>query len=174
VFFGFITRKYLVRKEFVALSKTWIQNHANLRRFATEALNIASQHNPIRRIMSREKIKVPGKVYEELVALQREIHFTLDHQDTVKKAEDRGYMNAANWIRQNEKAYKVGFSWGFEPMEDEPHGMIRDIPEREAPPIRRTIHRAPQTIQPRSSKKSSGENSDGIFAGIKNWLGKYF
>ncbi len=26
--------------------------------------------------MSREKIKVPGKVYEELIALQREIHFT--------------------------------------------------------------------------------------------------
>ena len=44
--------------------------------------------------MSREKIKVPGKVYEELVALQREIHFTQNHQDTIKKAEDRGYMNA--------------------------------------------------------------------------------
>ena len=39
--------------------------------------------------MSREKIKVPGKVYEELVALQREIHFTQDHQDTIKKAQDQ-------------------------------------------------------------------------------------
>jgi hypothetical protein len=28
--------------------------------------------------MSREKIKVPGKVYDELIALQREIHFTQD------------------------------------------------------------------------------------------------
>ena len=61
--------------------------------------------------MSREKIKVPEKVYEELVALQREIHFTQDHQDTIKKAQDRGYMNAANWIRQNENAYKCNVSF---------------------------------------------------------------
>src|SRR5665647_2169050 len=74
--------------------------------------------------MSREKIKVPGKVYEELVALQREIHFTQNHQDTIKKAEDRGYMNASNWIRQNENAYKIGFAWGFEPMADEPQGTV--------------------------------------------------
>ncbi len=72
--------------------------------------------------MSREKIKVPGKVYEELIALQREIHFTQNHQDTIKKAQDRGYMNAANWIRQNENAYKIGFAWGFEPSGDEPTG----------------------------------------------------
>ncbi len=124
--------------------------------------------------MSREKIKVPGKVYEELVALQREIHFTLDHQDTVKKAEDRGYMNAANWIRQNEKAYKVGFSWGFEPMNDEPQGTLRDIPAREAPPVRRTISHA-QTMQPRTAKKSSGSGSSGgILAGFRDWLGRYF
>ncbi|HVN73311.1 MAG TPA: hypothetical protein VMT44_01820 [Methanoregula sp.] len=125
--------------------------------------------------MSREKIKVPGKVYEELVALQREIHFTLDHTDTIKKAEDRGYMAAANWIRQNEKAYKVGFSWGFEPMDEEPQGTLRDIPVREAPPIRRTISHPSQTMQPRSGKKASGSGSSGGFvAGIKNWLGKYF
>jgi hypothetical protein len=121
--------------------------------------------------MSREKIKVPGKVYEELVALQREIHFTQDHQDTIKKAEDRGYMNAANWIRQNERAYKIGFAWGFEPDGSEPQGTLRDIPEREAPAPRRTISRN-QEIQPKSSKKSS--SSGGVIAGIKNWLGKYF
>jgi len=123
--------------------------------------------------MSREKIKVPGKVYEELVALQREIHFTQDHNDTVKKAEDRGYMAAANWIRQNERAYKIGFAWGFESEGEEPQGTIRDIPQREAPPVRRTIARNPTTIQPRSSKKSSGSDG-GIIAGIKNWIGKYF
>ena len=123
--------------------------------------------------MSREKIKVPGKVYEELVALQREIHFTQDHNDTVKKAEDRGYMAAANWIRQNERAYKIGFAWGFESEGDEPQGMIRDIPQREAPPVRRTISRSPATIQPRSTKKSTG-NSGGVISGIKNWIGKYF
>ena len=124
--------------------------------------------------MSREKIKVPGKVYEELTALQREIHFTLDHNDTIKKAEDRGYMMAANWIRQNENAYKVGFSWGFEPVAEESQGMIRDIPRREAPPVKRTISRPAQTMQPRSSKKSSSGSSGGVIAGIKNWLGKYF
>ncbi|MDO9324806.1 MAG: hypothetical protein Q7T80_07585 [Methanoregula sp.] len=127
--------------------------------------------------MSREKIKVPGKVYEELVVLQREIHFTQDHQDTVKKAEDRGYMNAANWIRQNERAYKIGFAWGFESdgSEASQSNSLRDIPEREAPAPRRTISR-PATMQPRSGgKKSSGSgNSGGIIAGIKNWLDKYF
>jgi hypothetical protein len=119
--------------------------------------------------MSREKIKVPGKVYEELVALMREIHFTQDHADTIKKAEDRGYMNAANWIRQNERAYKIGFTWGFEPDGSEPQGTLQDIPAREEPLPRRTIHRE-NTIQPKSSKKSSG----GFFAGIRDWLGKYF
>jgi hypothetical protein len=124
--------------------------------------------------MSREKIKVPGKVYEELIALQREIHFTQDHQDTIKKAEDRGYMNAANWIRQNERAYKIGFAWGFEPSGDEPQGTLRDIPVREAPPVRRTIAHA-QTMQPRTAKKSSGSGSSGgILAGFRDWLGKYF
>lgn len=122
--------------------------------------------------MSREKIRVPGKVYEELVALQREIHFTQDHEDTIKKAEDRGYMNAANWIRQNEQAYKIGFAWGFEPSGDEPQGTLRDIPAHEAPMQKRTISRPVQTMQPRGSKKST--SSGGILAGFKNWLGKYF
>ena len=122
--------------------------------------------------MSREKIQVPGRVYEELVALQREIHFTQDHADTIKKAEDRGYMNAANWIRQNERAYKVGFSWGFEPMADEPQGTLRDIPAPEAPVMKRTIARPVQTMEPRG-KKSSGK-SEGVFSRFKNWLGRYF
>ena len=123
--------------------------------------------------MSREKIQVPGRVYEELVALQREIHFTQDHADTIKKAEDRGYMNAANWIRQNERAYKIGFAWGFEPSGDEPQGgTLRDIPAREAPVMKRTISRPVQTMEARG-KKSSGK-SVGIFARFKNWLGQYF
>lgn len=122
--------------------------------------------------MSREKIQVPGKVYEELTALQREIHFTQDHADTIKKAEDRGYMNAANWIRQNERSYKIGFAWGFEPTDDEPQGTLREIPVREAPVVKRTISRPVQTMQPKGAKKSSG--SGGFLAGIKNWFGKYF
>jgi len=122
--------------------------------------------------MSREKIKVPVKVYEELEALKREIHFTLDHQDTIKRAEDRGYMAAANWIRQNEKAYKVGFSWGFEPDSDEPSGMIRDVPVREPPAPKRTIARPPPPKN-QQTKKSSG-SSGGIIAGMKNWFKKYF
>jgi len=135
--------------------------------------------------MSREKIKVPSNVYEELVALEREIHFTLDTQDTVKRAEDRGYMAAANWIRNNENAYKVGFSWGFEPEADQqPQGMIRDVPQRSEPVQRRTVAHPP-TIQatrpepqtPRSPprKSSSGSSSGtGIVAGIKRWINKYF
>jgi len=124
--------------------------------------------------MTREKIKVPGKVYEELVALQREIHFTQDHSDTIKKAEDRGYMAAANWIRQHEKEYKIGFAWGFEPTDDEPQGTLRDIPERQAPPVKRTIARPVQTMEPRSKKSSGSKSSGGFFAGIRDWLGKYF
>ena len=123
--------------------------------------------------MSREKIQVPGRVYEELIALQREIHFTQDHADTIKKAEDRGYMQAANWIRQNERAYKIGFAWGFEPTNDEPQGTLRDIPSREAPAVKRTISRPVQTMEPRG-KKSSGKSSGGFLSGIRNWLGKYF
>ncbi|NMB77489.1 MAG: hypothetical protein GYA23_00145 [Methanomicrobiales archaeon] len=124
--------------------------------------------------MSREKIQVPGRVYEELVALQREIHFTQDHADTIKKAEDRGYMNAANWIRQNERAYKIGFAWGFEPTGDEPQGTLQDIPAREAPVVKRTISRPVQTMEPRSGKKSSNGKSGGFLSGFRNWLGKYF
>jgi hypothetical protein len=134
--------------------------------------------------MSREKIKVPGNVYEELVALEREIHFTLDTQDTVRRAEDRGYMAAANWIRQNENAYKVGFSWGFEPEAEEPHSTIRDVPERAEPVQRRTVSHPPplQASRPQPQpgrspqrKSSSGSGSgNGIIAGIKNWINKYF
>jgi len=124
--------------------------------------------------MSREKIKVPGKVYEELTALQREIHFTQDHADTVKKAEDRGYMNAANWIRENEQAYKIGFAWGFEPSGYEPEPVLRDIPEPRSPPVKRTVSRHAQTIESRPKKSGSSRSSGGFFAGIKDWLGKYF
>ena len=121
--------------------------------------------------MSREKIKVPKKAYEELVALQREIHFTQDHQDTIKKAQDRGYMNAATWIRQNENAYKIGFAWGFEPSDDEPKGTLRDIPERGTPATKRTISRP---SPPQSKKPQKSQSSGGILAGFRNWLGKYF
>jgi len=121
--------------------------------------------------MSREKIKVPRKVYEELIALQREIHFTQDHQDTIKKAEDRGYTNASNWIRQNENAYKIGFAWGFEPTDDDPQGMIKDIPARESPAPKRTISRP---TPPPSKKSPAGKSSGGMFSGLKKWLGKYF
>ncbi|WAC04489.1 MAG: hypothetical protein OS112_08465 [Methanoregula sp.] len=119
--------------------------------------------------MSREKIRVPQKVYDELVALQREIHFTLDHNDTIKKAEDRGYLAAADWIRRNENAYKVGFSWGFEPAPEEPRGTLRDIPPRQEPSPQRTF-------RPRGSDTlTKGKREpEGIVARISNWLGRYF
>lgn len=134
--------------------------------------------------MSREKIKVPSNVYDELVALEREIHFTLDTRDTVKRAEDRGYMAAANWIRENENAYKVGFSWGFESETVVSRPTIQDIPRHEDPVQRRTIeHPAPiqatrpdpvqKRTPPRKTQSSSG-NNQGIVAGIKKWIDKYF
>lgn len=125
-------------------------------------------------------------MYEELAALEHEIHFTLDTTDTVKKAEDRGYMAAANWIRQNENAYKVGFSWGFEPMAEESPQIIRDIPEKSEPVQKRTISHPPpiQAARPdpqpirspkkKTTSKSSSGNSTGIIAGIKKWIDKYF
>jgi len=119
--------------------------------------------------MSREKIRVPKKVYDELAALRREIHFTLDHNDTIKKAEDRGYLAAADWIRRNENAYKVGFSWGFEPEQEEPRGTLRDIPPRQEPTPQRTFRqRGPETLT--KGKKEP----EGIGAKIRNWIGRYF
>jgi len=111
---------------------------------------------------------VPGKVYEELIALQREIHFTQDQQDTIKKAQDRGYMNAATWIRQNENAYKIGFAWGFEPSDDEPKSTSMDT-QRETQQPKRTISRQTPP-QAKKSQKSTG--SGGILSGIKKWFGK--
>lgn len=122
--------------------------------------------------MSREKIRVPRKVYEELTALQREIHFTLNVDDTIKKAEDRGYGIAADWIRKNENAYKIGFSWGFEPEPEETKGVLKDIPERSEPAPQRTFRQrgGDQTMKPRSSKAASR----GIGGKFRDWLGKYF
>jgi hypothetical protein len=119
--------------------------------------------------MSREKIRVPQKVYDELVALQREIHFTLDHNDTIKRAEDRGYLAAADWIRRNENAYKVGFSWGFEPEPEAPRGTLRDIPPRPEPAPQRTFRsRGSDTLT------KGKREPEGIVAKISNWLGRYF
>lgn len=119
--------------------------------------------------MSREKIRVPQKVYDELVALQREIHFTLDHKDTIKRAEDRGYLAAADWIRRNENAYKVGFSWGFEPEPDEPRKTLHDIPQRQEPAPQRTFRsRGSDTLT------KGKREPDGIVAKIRNWIGRYF
>lgn len=122
--------------------------------------------------MSREKIRVPQKVYEELTALKREIHFTLDHTDTIKKAEDRGYLAAADWIKKNENAYKVGFTWGFEPDASDPRGTLQDIPERKESEPQRTFRQrgGDQTMKPRTSSSSS----KGIGGKIKTWLSKYF
>ncbi len=62
-----------------------------------------------------EKVKVPRKVYEQLVALNREVHYTLNFPLVVKMAEDRGYLVAAEWLASNEDAFKRGFARGFEP-----------------------------------------------------------
>ncbi len=125
--------------------------------------------------MSREKIKVPRTVYDELVAFRREVHFTLDHTETIRKAEDMGYLNAAAWIRQNENAYKIGFSWGFEPSGDDFTGAPRTLPAAETPVKKKTAERPIQTMEPRESKKTArAEKSGGVFSGLKKWWKKHF
>jgi len=64
-----------------------------------------------------EKIRVPRKVYEELISLNREVHYTLDFQKIITMAEDRGYRTAAAWLRDHEDDYKRGFARGFEPVD---------------------------------------------------------
>ena len=64
-----------------------------------------------------EKIKVPRKVYEQLVVLNREVHYTLNFPLVVKMAEDRGLSAAAEWLASNEDAFKKGFARGFEPID---------------------------------------------------------
>ncbi len=62
-----------------------------------------------------EKVRVPAKVYKELVAINREIHYTLDFSQVIRKAEDNGYIHAAEWLMDNEDLYRRGFARGFEP-----------------------------------------------------------
>jgi hypothetical protein len=62
-----------------------------------------------------EKVKVPATVYKELMAIGREIHYTLDYSQVIRKAEDNGYLHAAEWLRNNEDLFKAGFARGFEP-----------------------------------------------------------
>ena len=64
-----------------------------------------------------EKIRVPRKVYDELVPLNREVHYTLDYQKIITMAEDRGYTHAAAWLIDHEPEYKSGFARGFEPID---------------------------------------------------------
>lgn len=64
-----------------------------------------------------EKVRVPRKVYDELVPLNREVHYTLDFQKIITMALDRGYHNAASWLKDHEQEYKSGFARGFEPAD---------------------------------------------------------
>jgi len=64
-----------------------------------------------------EKVRVPRKVYDELVPLNREVHYTLDYQKIISMAVDRGYMHAASWLKDHEHEYKSGFARGFEPAD---------------------------------------------------------
>ncbi len=61
-----------------------------------------------------DKVKVPKRIYDQLVQLNREVHYTLDFGKIIKLAEDRGYLAAAEWLKHNEDAYKRGFTRGFE------------------------------------------------------------
>jgi hypothetical protein len=64
-----------------------------------------------------EKVRVPRKVYQELVMINREIHYPNDYPLAIKKAENNGFIHAAEWLRNNEELYKRGFARGFEPAD---------------------------------------------------------
>ena len=64
-----------------------------------------------------EKIRVPRKVYNELMMINREVHYSTDYPLAVKKAEDHGFIHAAEWLKQNEDLYRRGFARGFEPAD---------------------------------------------------------
>ena len=64
-----------------------------------------------------EKVKVPKKVYQELVMINREIHYPDDYLLAVKKAENNGFIHAAEWQKKNEDLFKRGFVRGFEPSD---------------------------------------------------------
>ncbi len=62
-----------------------------------------------------EKVRVPRKVFNELTALNREVHYTLDFNAVVKAATNRGYMTAARWLEGHEEEFRRGWARGFEP-----------------------------------------------------------
>jgi hypothetical protein len=64
-----------------------------------------------------DKVKVPRKVYDQLMVINREIHYTLDYSQVIKKAEDNGFLAATEWLKNNEELYKRGFARGFEPAD---------------------------------------------------------
>jgi len=64
-----------------------------------------------------DKIRVPGKVYKELMMINREVHYPEDYPLAVRKAEDNGFIHAAEWLKNNEELYKRGFARGFEPQD---------------------------------------------------------
>jgi hypothetical protein len=56
-------------------------------------------------------------VYQELVMINREIHYPNDYPLAIKKAENNGFIHAAEWLKSNEELYKMGFARGFEPAD---------------------------------------------------------
>ncbi|HNO07869.1 MAG: hypothetical protein ACP5NU_02080 [Methanomicrobiales archaeon] len=64
-----------------------------------------------------DRVKVPRKVYQELMMINREIHYPDDYPLAVKKADNNGFIHAAEWLKKNEELYKRGFVRGFEPAD---------------------------------------------------------
>ncbi len=60
------------------------------------------------------KIKVPANIRRTGYRQQGD-PYTLDYSQVIKKAEDMGFPHAAEWLRNNEQLYKMGFARGFEP-----------------------------------------------------------
>jgi len=88
-----------------------------LRGFSHQNHKILNYYGIIADSDMTDKVKVPRKVYDELVPLNREVHYTLDFQKIITMAEGRGYLKAAAWLENHEDDYKRGFTRGFEPID---------------------------------------------------------
>ena len=49
--------------------------------------------------------------------INREIHYPEDYLIAVKKADNNGFINAAEWLKKNEELYKRGFIRECEPAD---------------------------------------------------------
>lgn len=104
----------------------------------------------------REKIRVPRKAYDEIMVLNREIHFSLKYPEIIKMADDRGYTAAADWLRNNEDQFMIGSAWGFEPVDEGPSASRPTPKPDDELRLRTSQDMAQPEKKPPATKKKTG------------------